>query len=312
MLALALGIVMGVELVRQRDDIGRMNTVFKFYLQAWSLFAVGSAFGLAHWAARAASWRPSWRRAGWAVIALLFVGVMLYPAFAARAKVRDRFSAEASPHGLDGMAYMDEASYFENNLDLQLADDKAAILWLLTEVEGSPVILEGVTSGYRWGNRYSIYTGLPAVQGWDWHERQQRSVVPGAVIERRLAHVREMYESSDLPRVKSLLDFYNVSYVVLGELERATYNPTGLAKFQQLVDQGYLERAYEHGTVTLYRVVDRGAVVRAQAEPALGPQPVPTPTAEVLSGEGITERDVEAGRDAIPLIGAEPFVSPQN
>ena len=40
LLALALAITMGVEVVRQKDDIGRMNTVFKFYMQAWTLFGV--------------------------------------------------------------------------------------------------------------------------------------------------------------------------------------------------------------------------------------------------------------------------------
>ena len=53
LLALALAITMGVEVVRQKDDIGRMNTVFKFYMQAWTLFGVTTAFGLASWAARA-------------------------------------------------------------------------------------------------------------------------------------------------------------------------------------------------------------------------------------------------------------------
>ena len=108
LLALALAITMGVEVVRQKDDIGRMNTVFKFYMQAWTLFGVTTAFGLASWAARARAWTPTWRRLAWAVTAVLFAGVMLYPITAAPAKVRDRFSAEASPHGLDGMAYMDQ------------------------------------------------------------------------------------------------------------------------------------------------------------------------------------------------------------
>ena len=53
LLALALAITMGVEVIRLKDDIGRMNTVFKFYLQAWTLFGVTAAYGLATWAARA-------------------------------------------------------------------------------------------------------------------------------------------------------------------------------------------------------------------------------------------------------------------
>ena len=100
---------------------------------------------------------------------------MIPPSSAARAKVLDRFSAEDQPHTLDGMAYMNNAVYFDNNQDVLIPDDKLAIEWMLRNVQGSPVILEGNTPNYRWGNRFAIYTGLPAVMGWDWHERQQRS-----------------------------------------------------------------------------------------------------------------------------------------
>jgi YYY domain-containing protein len=291
LLALALAITMGVEVVRQKDDIGRMNTVFKFYMQAWTLFGVTTAFGLASWAARARSWTPTWRRLAWAVTAVLFAGVMLYPVTAAPAKVRDRFSAEASPHGLDGMAYMDNAVYADNNRDMKLADDKDAILWMLRNVDGSPVILEGTTPGYRWGNRYSIYTGLPAVQGWDWHQKQQRSVVPGVEIDRRLADVREIYDTVDLARAQKLLDHYGVSYIIAGPLEQAYYSPQGLAKFDKMVHQGYLQQAYANDSVKVYEVVGRDVPIeRPMPMPAsgVGPQPVPTPTPA----------------------GAEPFKSP--
>jgi YYY domain-containing protein len=281
LLALALAITMGVEVVRQKDDIGRMNTVFKFYMQAWTLFGVSTAFGLASWAARARAWTPTWRRLAWAVTAVLFAGVMLYPITAAPAKVRDRFSAEASPHGLDGMAYMDKAVYADNNLDMMFADDKDAIEWMLRNVDGSPVILEGTTPGYRWGSRYSIYTGLPAVQGWDWHQKQQRSVVPGVEIDRRLANVREIYDTGDLARTQKLLDHYGVSYIVVGPLEQAYYDPQGLAKFEKMVQQGYLQPAYANKSVKIYEVVGHNVPVeRPMNAPGsgVGPRPVPTPT----------------------------------
>ena len=284
LIALSLAITMGVEVVRQKDDIGRMNTVFKFYLQAWILFGVASAFGLASWASRAALWRPSWRRLALVVTALLFAAVMLYPPTAAHARIGDRFSAEASPRGLDGMAFMDRAQYIDNERDLRLADDKAAIEWMQRNVAGSPVILEGNTPAYRWGNRFSIYTGLPAVQGWDWHEKQQRSVVPQAAIDRRLSHVREMYDTTDMVRAQHLLGDYGVAYIIVGELERAYYNPDGLRKFDTMVDQGYLELAYPppgaeaNGAVRIYRVADRMKSLQPIIDGPIGPQPVPTPT----------------------------------
>ncbi len=90
---------------------------------------------------------------------MLFASALLYPPLAARAKIADRFSAEARPQGLDGMAYMEKAHYFDNNQDMQIADDKAAIQWMLGNVRGSPVILEGITPGYRWGNRFASTPG---------------------------------------------------------------------------------------------------------------------------------------------------------
>jgi uncharacterized membrane protein len=232
-----------------------MNTVFKFYLQAWTLFGVSLAYGLANFAGRAEKRRLAWGKLAWAVVGVLFIASMLYPPFAARAKIRDRFSAEASPRGLDGMAYMDRAQYFDNGRDLLLADDKAAMLWLLGNVEGSPTILEAQIPEYRWGSRFSVYTGLPAVQGWNWHQRQQRSVVPSTDVERRVNHAQEMYNTTDLARARELLDHYGVRYIIVGEQERAYYNESGLAKFSQLVSEGYLRVAYQAGAVTIYEII---------------------------------------------------------
>jgi len=253
--AAGAALTIGVEYVVLAGDIGRMNTVFKFYLQAWTLFGVSLSVGLAGFAAWTDRQRPVWGKVAWAVLAVLFIGVMLYPPFAARAKIRDRFSAEASPRGLDGMAYMDRAQYFDNGQDLLLADDKAAMLWLMNNVQGSPTILEAQIPEYRWGSRFSVYTGLPAIQGWNWHQRQQRSVTPSEVVERRVRHVTEMYNTLDPVRTRELLDHYGVKYVIVGELERAYYAPGGLAKFDALEHEGYLRVAYRGGAVTILEIV---------------------------------------------------------
>ena len=306
LILLGLAITMGVEVVRLKDDIGRMNTVFKFYVQAWVLFGVAAAFGLAGWIDRARAWGSLSRRLAWTVSVVLFLGVALYPPMAARAKIRDRFSSEDQPHGLDGMAYMDKAEYFDNSLDMRTDQDKAAILWMLENVQGSPVILEGIAPSYRWGNRFSIYTGLPAVIGWDWHQKQQRSVIPQAVIDRRLAHVQEMYDSTDQERVRNLLDLYHVSYVVVGELERAYYAPDGLAKFDQMVGGGSLRIAYGQGTVRIYEVLrDETLAAEGDAPPVESP-------AGVSPAESLADvSPVETLLSPVQVPGAQVFASPQ-
>ena len=65
--------------------------------------------------------------------------------------------------------------------------DLQAIQWLRAALPGIPVIAEANTWPilYGWGNRYAVYTGLPAVIGWDWHQRQQRMALPDSGVTAR-------------------------------------------------------------------------------------------------------------------------------
>jgi uncharacterized membrane protein len=166
--------------------------------------------------------------------------------------------AADAPHTLDGMAYMAYATYADDWGTMDLSQDYHAIQWLQENVKGSPVIVEAnLRNLYRWGSRFSIYTGLPSVMGWDWHEKQQRSIVPPIVVDRRLNQVRELYTSMDLTRTRYLLDYYHVSLIVVGALERAYYGPVAQAKFDDLVQAGYLYLGYDKDGVRIYRVVGR-------------------------------------------------------
>jgi len=245
---LAFALSLGVELVVLKGDIGRMNTVFKFYLQIWVLWGVAAAYAVY----RCQVSGPR-RWAWWAAWGLLFFCAALYPAFATWAKVNDRFDRSLGP-SLDGTAYMQTAIYHDQGQALELRWDKEAIDWMLDNIEGSPVILEANTPLYRWGSRISIYTGLPTVIGWDWHQKQQRAILGHQVVDRRLEHVRLLYEVSDEEITRQLLAHYDVSYIYVGQLERAYYPPEGLAKFDRMVGRG-LELVYSRGPVKIYRVL---------------------------------------------------------
>jgi YYY domain-containing protein len=252
---LGVGMTLGVELLVLEGDISRMNTVFKFYLQAWLVWAVASAAALG-WLAQAQ--RPAWLLGsrGWRVVlAVLVLTCALYPVLATWAKVNDRFDHTLGP-GLDGLRYMTTAQYWDRDEELNLGGDYLAIKWMLNHVEGSPVILEGHTSEYRWGARYSINTGLPTVLGWNWHQRQQRAAASEGQVWQRANDVTTAYDTPSLDLARQLLRQYDVRYVIVGGLERAYYARDGLAKFETLVELGELEVAYDAEGVTVYEVTD--------------------------------------------------------
>ncbi len=252
----ALALVAGLEFVRVEDDIDRMNSVFKFYLQAWTLLALASAFLLWRMVTR---WRASRARlaspaVAWAVaVVVLVLCAAVYPVLGTRARLADRFDARDAPLTLDGTEYASGTVYRDVEGPIDLEADFEGIRWLLQNVEGSPITLEGQTPLYRWGGRVSVYTGLPGVVGWEWHQIQQRGV-HGREVSRRVDDVNTIYSTRNAQEAARLLRKYNVSYVYVGQLERLYYPEAGIRKFDDGM-AGVLERVYAGERATIYRVV---------------------------------------------------------
>ena len=242
-----------VEIIVLKGDIGRMNTVFKFYLQVWTLFAISAAASLAWlWPAQP-DWRPVWRYAWQTGLALLVAGAALYTMTATLAKIDDRMAREA-PLTLDGMAYMRNASYADEWGLMNLVQDYDAIRWMQENVQGSPVIVEAnLRNLYRWGSRYSIYTGLPGVAGWEWHQQQQRAVTPGIWVSDRIAEIDQFYNTINLGEARAFLEKYDVRYIVVGQQERGHYPGPGLAKFDD-ANGLFWREVYRSGDTVIYEV----------------------------------------------------------
>ncbi|MCW5839127.1 MAG: glycosyltransferase family 39 protein [Anaerolineales bacterium] len=251
----AVFLTLFVEVMVLKGDISRMNTVFKFYMQAWTLLALCASLAAAWCWQALPHWSPNWRGVWQGLATLLLACAALFLLLGVTAKIRDRM-AEGSPHTLDGMAYMQNAVYYEADRVLMLSEDYAAIRWMQDHVSGSPVIMEGYVSEYRWGARYSIYTGLPAVLGWNHHQRQQREFVPGNDVWGRMGDVNLFYETTDLAQAEVLLAKYAVRYIVVGQMEQAVYSAEGLAKFAAAEGRLWQE-VFRVGDTAIYEVLER-------------------------------------------------------
>ena len=253
MLAMAALIAIGVDLVTVEGDIGRMNTLFKYYLEVWVFMAIAAAYML--WRLAPAGLRELNLRgpgAVWMVALAVLVGSsLIYTALGTRDRLDDRFVD--LPPNLDGTAYMAQAEHWERGEFFPLRWDYEAIRWLQDNVEGSPVVLEAHMEQYRWGGRIANYTGLPTVIGWPWHQVQQRFGYREQVDE-RAGHVRLAYETNDADVAVELMRRYGVSYVVVGELERLNYRAEGLAKFEKMEEAGLLSKVYANEKTAIFRI----------------------------------------------------------
>jgi YYY domain-containing protein len=233
-------LTLSVEFVYLIDNFRvRMNTIFKFYFQAWVLMAIASAFAV-YWLNQAREGNPraeKWVR-GLFLIGFwaLFACGMVYPVLGNYSRAGG-FDHEPT---LDGTAYLAAGQ----------ADDYAAIAWLNENVEGAPIILETPGSGgksYVYEGRVSALTGLPTLLGWAGHEGQWRGSYE--IQSARAPEIETIYNTPDPELAKTLLDKYDVTYVYVGPLERSTYEQRGLRKFGQFMDV-----VYENEGVTIYRM----------------------------------------------------------
>ncbi len=248
-----LALTLAAELVVPTGiDIGRVNTVFKLYLQAWVLWGLAATAAVGT-VVRNLPRLPTAGRMLWSsgFVALLS-GALLYPVLATPAKINDRFDRSVGGT-LDGTRFMEKAVYVDRSQEFPLVYDSLAMGWLEQHVSGSPVVAEVNTSPtlYGWGDRYAMFTGNPTVIGWSWHEQQQRPV-DAALIARRIAAIQLAYSTTVPTLAYQIFHQYGVDYFVVGPLERA-YFPAGQQKWDQGRDRLW-DTVYENPGVVIYRL----------------------------------------------------------
>ncbi len=223
-------LVVGPEFLYIRDQFGtRMNTIFKFYYQAWFLWSLGAAFGTA---VLLQSLRPRWNMLFSAGLYLLLAMALTYPLLG----VLDRTSNFNPPAGWT----LDSAAYVQRDTP----DEAAAVEFLRLAPDG--IVVEAVGGSYTQYGRVATLTGLPGVLGWPGHESQWRG---GAEeMGSRQKDIEILYTTPSWNMAEAIIRQYNIKYIYVGSLERSTYR-VNMDKFER-----FLPVVFEQGNVTIYAV----------------------------------------------------------
>lgn len=233
-LILVLGsiLIISPDFVYLRDQFGyRINTIFKFYYQAWVLWSLAASFGVAYLL-------QNMKNGSWSVVFRIAIGLtifagLLYPALSLPTKTDD-----FNPYG--GFTLDD----FER-IKRENPDDAAGIEWLRQAPDG--VIVEAVGGSYNASfARIATYTGLQNVLGWPGHESQWRG--GGEPQGTRQEDVATLYTTPDWETARAILEKYNIRYVYIGGTER-TSMPVIEDKFV-----GNLKLVFQQEIVSIYEV----------------------------------------------------------
>lgn len=236
MVVAALVLTTFVEFAFLRDSFGtRMNTVFKFYYQAWVLLSLAGAYGVYHvLSARPRGAPARLVRGGWLVAGgLLLAAGLAYTVTAPVAKANG-FRGEPT---LDGARYV--AAFRPQEAEV--------VRWLAEHAPPGAVLLEAPGRQFSDDNWVSAATGIPTLLGWGGHELQWRGSYEEPA--RREGDIAAIYQGADPARVAALLEAYAVDYLLVGPREREQYGvgPLTLARLDRL-----LVRAYENPQYIIY------------------------------------------------------------
>jgi uncharacterized membrane protein len=204
LVAAGTGLVLFPEFFYLRDQFGwRMNTIFKFYYQAWILWAIAaSVFSYILWNGlqRPIKWISR------VVLVISLLAGLMYPFYC----FNDRFTGlKTDSLNLDGNAYF--TAYYP--------DETAAINFLIQAPDGT--VAEAIGGSYSGYARVSTQSGQATVLGWPGHESQWRG---GAKeIGNRESDIKLLYQTNDWPEALGIIQKYHIRYIFLASLERDLY-----------------------------------------------------------------------------------------
>jgi len=237
--AVGLLLAFAPEFVYLRDNFGtRMNTVFKFYYQAWLLFGLCTAYVMIV-AFRSCGGLNVPVAALASISLVLMIGSLFFPVAGVYSKTAG-FSTATEALTLDATAHV----------TLFRPAERAAIEWVKQNSGPTAVVLEGKGASYRAEySMMSTLSGRPTLLGWDGHEAQWRGTEYGAMSAGRLDVLETVYRSGSPSEIADALLRWGVEYVYVGPTERTQYEIS--SRREETLAQA-MELVFESNGVQIY------------------------------------------------------------
>ncbi len=218
----AVGLIAAPEVLYIEDiysNAPRCNTMFKFTYEAFILFGLITGYIMVNTLCKCKNVLGNIL-----LIVLLLLPPFCYPYYA----IHEVYFTGENAKALDGLAYIAKKD----------AKEYTAIEWIDENVAKDAVILEVNALSYTEGDRLSMATGRPTVQGWWTHEMLWRNLSSDD-LNVRIADIREIYEGMELMKTEELIEQYGIDYIYIGTRECEAFPELQSDKLKELSDMIY-------------------------------------------------------------------------
>ncbi|MCL0030983.1 DUF2298 domain-containing protein [Dehalococcoidia bacterium] len=224
-------LIMIAETFYVNDMFGnRMNTVFKFYFQAWLLLSLVSAVIFSELITNI----NMTKKVIFTISGLIILTTIYFPIASIGSKLEP-----AGNFTLDGLEYLAESN----------PNEKQVIDYISQHKMKGEKMVESYGGSYTDNGRISSSTGVPTVLGWVFHEIQWRG--SDVLVTERMGDVDMIYRTKNVDELIGLLHEYDISIIVLGPREKKIY-PGFDTKIFDMIGT----RIFENSEYILFRVGD--------------------------------------------------------